>query len=386
MTSPCGHEHREHHSPFPPAEEDLYMDLVVATKITASTTADPAESAGPEIAQRIQDIQARLPGRWSSLTRTESQQVMGAFAAQYLSLPTSHPLFEHRHNDDKEHQDGHSCGKIHGPIRRRFDALEARVLGRISNRTAKAVAAAAFRLGALTVCPGDDIAAIGLQIHGAIAGHHETEHSHHEEQAVLPKPIQVVKEQSADTPKPQSSATEATPVRAKKRRAFALASVTLIALGFGLAGDHAETQDRQQSQTATSPLADRKESSLAKPSVPERFTSSVALHPGDTAWSLAEAKVATAGQVDSIAATNAIVSYMAYLNREDIADINHLKPNQTLQTPASLTVERIYKATVQADTDPQLAHYLTTINSQPTRHTPQLQEALPQLDAYLRSQ
>ena len=386
MASACEHHHTEHHDPFPPAEEDLYMDLVINAKSTSGAVA-PGEPAGPEVAQRIQDIQARLPRRWSSLTHTESNHVIGAFAAQYQSLPTSHPLFEHHHNHDKEHQNGHSCGKMHGPIRRRFDALETRVLGRISNRTAKAVAAAVFRLSALTVCPGDDIAAIGLQIHGAIAGHHETEHGHHEEQAILPKSIQAVKEQATDTPKPQPAGAEAAPVRAKKRRVLALASTALIALGFGVAGDHAETQNHQPSQTAIAPpLADHKQPPIAKPSVPEQYTNQIVVRPGDTAWALAETEVATVGHAHSVAVTNAIVSYMTYLNRSQVTAIDHLKPNQTLQTPTGDTIDRIYKAVTQADSDPQLARYLTTINNQATRYTPQLQEVLPQLDSYLRSQ
>lgn len=201
----CDHDHQGHqHNPFPPAEEDLYMKLVGG----AGEQAPEVTAAVPHaIEHRIADIQARLPRQWSILSPAVSTRVAQGFAAQYESLPTSHPLFEHQHSHDGDHQDSHSCGKVHGPLRRRFDALEAKVLDRISHRTAKAVAAAVFRLSALTVCPGDDIAAIGLQVHSAMAGHHEAEHGHHEEQAILPRKIRIEAEQHVSGPDDSDTAT-----------------------------------------------------------------------------------------------------------------------------------------------------------------------------------
>jgi len=196
----CSHTH-ETSEPFPPLEENLYISL---SRIVMRDKQPHHEAPVDEQnLEQLVTVEARLGDRWSKqMTTAQRAKVATLLSQQRSELPTSHPLFEQQHaHSSHTVEGGHSCGKLHGPLRRRFDALEAKVIGRISNHTAKAVAAAVFRLSALTVCPGDDIAAIGLQIHSAVAGHHEAEHSHHDEQAILPRSVRIETDQATQPPR-----------------------------------------------------------------------------------------------------------------------------------------------------------------------------------------
>jgi len=48
---------------------------------------------------------------------------------------------------------------------------------------------ALLRALSLVFCPGDDIAAIGLQLYGSVSGHAEVDT--HETKAILPNPVRV---------------------------------------------------------------------------------------------------------------------------------------------------------------------------------------------------
>lgn len=187
------HGAHEHTHPFPPEEENLLLSL-----------SDQWNNATLPIGQRLEadqvlalekqygitDIESRLGRRILPRQARGYTTVLQVFAEQHSSLPTTHPLFDHdshAHSHSSAHEGAHNCGKAHGPVRRRLDKLESTVLGRIGNKRVHAIAAAAFRLSALTLCPGDDIMAIGAQVYGSISGHVDSHGSHdHEEQAILP--------------------------------------------------------------------------------------------------------------------------------------------------------------------------------------------------------
>lgn len=70
--------------------------------------------------------------------------------------------------------------------------MEQRAL-RLKNKRVALVAAAAIRAGSLFFCPGDDIAAIGLQVYSSIGGNVTHEEGHHEENGILPSPVRIEK-------------------------------------------------------------------------------------------------------------------------------------------------------------------------------------------------
>lgn len=187
------HAH-DHAQPFPVAAENLLLDL--ARRARASKLEALADG---EINGDISEIKARLGDAYPALSASQEAGVAAAFAAEGDGLPTTHPRFEHSH----AHHDDEGCTKTHGPMRRVFDSFEHAVLGRVRNHRVKLVAALAFRGSALAICPGDDIAAIGLQLYGAFTGHTGHEHITAEQQAILPrKPYIVLRmgELSLDAP------------------------------------------------------------------------------------------------------------------------------------------------------------------------------------------
>ena len=199
------HTH-ETHEPFPAAEEDLFISLVRAAENTTVSPANLPKIIAPHVEARLTDVRARLGEKWHGPSDKQVREDIAAnFSQQYEGLPTSHPLFEGQPHDHT-HGD-HSCGKLHGPVRKQLDRLENAMLRRVRNHTARAIAAGVFRLSALTICPGDDILAIGLQVHSSIVGHHESEHEHHEEYAILPTRPRIVVElpaQREDEPTPDT--------------------------------------------------------------------------------------------------------------------------------------------------------------------------------------
>ena len=96
-------------------------------------------------------------------------------------------IYTHTHS---QHAHSHECGHSHGVIKERMDTLEQRAM-KLKNRRVALVAVAAIRAGSLFFCPGDDIAAIGLQVYSSIDGNITHEHSDHDESAVLPPPVRI---------------------------------------------------------------------------------------------------------------------------------------------------------------------------------------------------
>lgn len=91
---------------------------------------------------------------------------------------------------EHHHAHSHECGHSHGMVKERLDSIEQRAL-RLKNKRVALVAAAAIRAGSLFFCPGDDIAAIGLQVYSSIDGHATHEEGHHEENGILPPPVRI---------------------------------------------------------------------------------------------------------------------------------------------------------------------------------------------------
>ena len=94
------------------------------------------------------------------------------------------------HGYDQGHAHSHECGHSHGVIKERLGTMEQRAL-RLKNKRIALVAAAAIRAGSLFFCPGDDIAAIGLQLYSSIDGNVSHEEAHHDEYGVLPSPVRI---------------------------------------------------------------------------------------------------------------------------------------------------------------------------------------------------
>lgn len=192
LTSDCmehiHHDHtHEHHEPFAPAAESLLLDL--ATQARAGTLPVPDgldfdEVAALEQQYDIKNIKARLGDAYPNLDPLGEAAVAIAFAERVGALPATHGRYDHSHGHGDD-----GCGKTHGPVRRAMDTFEHKVLGRIRNQRVRLVAAAAFRGSSLILCPGDDLAAIGLQLYGAFTGHtgHDTHGDHAEHQAILPR-------------------------------------------------------------------------------------------------------------------------------------------------------------------------------------------------------
>ena len=94
------------------------------------------------------------------------------------------------HDHSHHHSHSHECGHSHGAVVERLGAMEQRAL-RLKNKRVALVAAAAIRAGSLFFCPGDDIAAIGLQVYSSIDGNVTHEEGRHEEGGILPSPVRI---------------------------------------------------------------------------------------------------------------------------------------------------------------------------------------------------
>ncbi|HWZ66017.1 MAG TPA: hypothetical protein VNX65_04505, partial [Patescibacteria group bacterium] len=191
------HNHEGHTSDeeqaFPPYEENLFISL--AKQARAGLLETPPDVSVEEIEElarryRIDDILERLGEREPPLKFGHYASTVLAFASGYHQLPPPPTRYEHDEHHHDVHNDSHDCGKIHGPVRRWLDRLESEMLSRIPNRRVQAMAAIALRLCSLSICPGDDIAAVGMQVYSAASGSsHEGERPEgkEEEKAVLPR-------------------------------------------------------------------------------------------------------------------------------------------------------------------------------------------------------
>lgn len=86
----------------------------------------------------------------------------------------------HTHHPD-------DCDHNHGQVARFVHALEHKAAH--SNLRLRRFMVAFLRALSLVFCPGDDIAAIGLQLYSSIDGHSDAHH--HETKAILPEPVRL---------------------------------------------------------------------------------------------------------------------------------------------------------------------------------------------------
>lgn len=201
-TSTTHHTAHNHQEVLPVFAETCLLNI--ANRIKHCGADDPHDL--PDIATvarldtqyNIAAIRARLGSAYPQLDFVQEAAAIMAFGNSYDKLPTMHPRFSHAHDHEHGHGHGHhTCGKMHGPIRRALETIEHKTLGHIRNRRAQLVAAMAFRASSLFICPGDDIAAIGLQTYSAFASHdhsHHQEHNHSDMPAILPRRPQLAKE------------------------------------------------------------------------------------------------------------------------------------------------------------------------------------------------
>lgn len=160
--------------------EDLYIRL--ADQARAALLRGAVEPVTEE-SEALHNTKLRLGASAPELDEQQQQLVNESFAAEYDMLPRRQEQHHHGH-------DHGGCGKRHDPLQRLFESVEHTATARLKHRRAKVAVALLFRAGLFTMCPGDDIAAIGLQVYGSVAGtqqenHHD--HEHDEVYAVLPR-------------------------------------------------------------------------------------------------------------------------------------------------------------------------------------------------------
>jgi hypothetical protein len=209
MSEHCTHHHdHNHHNKSYQDDgllalhaEDLYSAMLRRVRHNGWTSfaTEVSESSACQAARQ------RLGHQAAGMAIGQQHLVSQLFEDHYPALPRTE---EHHHAHGHDHG---PCGKRHGPLQRLVERIEHGTLTRVKHRRAKMAAALIFRAGLFTMCPGDDIAAIGLQTYSSIAGHHQ-EHDHHEahpeSQAILPRRPRVVVDLEAgyadvDMPRPE---------------------------------------------------------------------------------------------------------------------------------------------------------------------------------------
>lgn len=392
---------------FPADEENLLLDLLDELESgrlapRPSITAGEVEALEERYGFRV--VWQRLGVNAPNSGYAGYAAVVCAFGERYGGLPVSYARYEHAHAGH-DHE-GHDCGKIHGPLRRRLDRLEEKVLGKLGGKHSRAMAAAAFRLGALTFCPGDDILAVGAQAYGAVSGHMDSHGGQHEEVAVLPKRPRLDFELEEGTKKAKVSVPLDVPVahgelpatgigdvlrerlandgprqvaarnerlakeaetrperRRRRRRIVALGTLALAALGIG-------ASDTVHQASIPKPVA------LAPPSPPQAglhpgyaaaeipLTQPVKIKKGDSQWEIVHERIAKTLRRSDVPLVNITTAYTAALNAKSYPNPNAIVPGQTLQVPSPATLERFVGAMNHPKEAPGLARALRQLNMQ----------------------
>lgn len=172
--------------PFPPAAENALLRIsriAARGKLPLTAFADMPARTPQQPCDVTTAARQRLGKIYPVLSATQEAAVAYIFSKQWPQLPQTHARYDHGHQHD---HDDH-CSKAHGPLRKRIHNLERAVLRRIPHDKARILAALAFRGTALLFCPGDDIAAIGLQLYSAFGGSSGHTHIHDEPKATLPR-------------------------------------------------------------------------------------------------------------------------------------------------------------------------------------------------------
>jgi hypothetical protein len=346
----------------------------------------------------LSDIETRLGsnfcGRFASLTDAQKLAFIERFEAANDTLPYRHPRHKYadKHHHDHSHDEIHSCRTVVPGIgTRAVSWLEANLAKRTASKTLRTALALGSRAVLFAFCPGDDLAALGMQTIGALKGHTERHgHQHQEVPGVLPgRPridfeigkavislpadVPVRHDELPDTPagkilrehtlNPEASPglphrkplrvpapTQKLPEVRKpgkrfRLRAAAAGSAAMIGI---LAGD-AKQQDSVCAQQAAErlPASQPNES----PSAPqdqyhsEPLTECVMVAKGDSQWSLAEKRIReVTGKKTNAAITNVVTTISIASNKTSNPNPRLIYPGQCLQMPMPSTIKNIYEA------------------------------------------
>lgn len=425
LTSDCmehshDHNHHHHHShetgePFAPAAENLLLELAMQARdgsLYVRDMPDIGELHTLEEQFDIKNMRARLGDAYPDLGFMGEAAVIAAFARQADTLPTSHPRYDHSHGED----DG--CGKTHGPVRRTLDTFEQKVLGKIRNQRVRLVAAAAFRGSSLILCPGDDLAAIGLQLYGAFSGHtgHD-EHTHAEHMAILPgrpridmakgtavitslpldvavrhnempdtDPARAWRERTAD-PEPLVSAPEATatPERPRRWRRLALigaAAIAFVGGGFAVANASHEAPQPAAKVPAVAPQQGFGEApAQAGEDAPKsvQIMHAERAQKGDSQWGMVQDEVRQAlGKPGRTPLINALTHISVHANKGEVINVG-----EQVQLPTREVIIKINRAVQEPqNADPRLVADLRILNSQSEFGSAESHAAIERMQSY----
>lgn len=416
------HHHHDHHThesaePFAPAAENLLLDIALhvrAGEVRLSEMPDIGEIAELEERHDIKNLRARLGDAYPELGFMGEAAVISAYAGQASELPVSHPRYNHA--DDHEHDDG--CGKAHGPIRKAMESFERKVLGRIRNQRVRLVAAMAFRGSSLILCPGDDLAAIGLQVYGAFSGNagHD-DHGHAEHVAILPRgpridlakgtavisslPLDIPvrhadmpdtpehkawKERTLDPelpprqPKPERVKTKERPSRLRRLALVGMAAAAFAGV-FTASGTHGE----KSNPIAGTPNVGVAEVPPAQPEIKEVPAAPVVLREatvqkGDSQWELIEQDVRdTLGHDGRTPLVNALAHISVQANKGEVID-----PGQKIWLPADTVIRAVHDAVTNPGTaNAKLVGDINILNAQDSFASPQAAAAASRIMAYV---
>ncbi|HET9411583.1 MAG TPA: hypothetical protein VFO38_01945 [Candidatus Saccharimonadales bacterium] len=170
--------------------ETLLLD--VARTTVKRTNFQPAPATSPHHAESIlyaRKARKRLGPVLPNLTRSQLKLTYTLFACEF-----SRHIATQRTKPNPQYIQTHAhgrCCKRHGPLRWLLTQAETTVQGKLRRSNINRIAALLLRAGSLVCCPGDDIAAIGLQVYGSISGHVSESHGHTDMLAILPSPVQM---------------------------------------------------------------------------------------------------------------------------------------------------------------------------------------------------
>ncbi|HKX73340.1 MAG TPA: hypothetical protein VJM32_04970 [Candidatus Saccharimonadales bacterium] len=416
-----GHDHHDDSAEaFAPAAENLLLGLAgraQAGRLDLTELPGIDELAEIEAHYDIANIKARLGDAYPALGFGQEAAVIAAFAQNYAELPTEHARYAHDHHDNHEHHDG--CGKTHGPIRKAMESFERKVLGRIRNQRVRMVAAAAFRGSSLILCPGDDLAAIGLQVYGAFTGHTGHDHEHAEHQAILPRRPRIdfgkgtaIISLPLDTPLPHGELphtpagdlvrgmtldpeppqllpeSAAQPERPRRLRKVALLGLAAAAFaGIFMAGTQGDAPGGREHPVAAAPGEVPPPPKVESEPLPEpapAILRTVTAKKGDSQWAMVERQTRqTLGRKGRVPLINALTHFAAYHNADVAPRPGSINDGQEVDLPTDAVIRAFNKALEDpAQADPRLVADVRKLNEQAGYNSPGAVEVLKGMEGY----
>lgn len=366
------HEHEHHHGhDLDPQDdgvlalhaEDLYLRL--ADQARTSLMTNVVTSAAEE-SETLRNTKQRLGERVPRLDEQQQRLVNRAFTANYDTLPRR----------EEEHHHGHDhggCGKRHGPLQRLLEKAEHTTISRLKHRRAKVAVGMLFRAGLFTMCPGDDIAAIGLQVYDSVAGgqqEHHAEHEHAEVYAVLPRRPRLTVDLDAgkarvdlpldnavshkqlprnavgnavrniidDAPQVEPSPKPRNPeVRRRRSRVAAIGLLAVAAFGGLVSADSIEKPSTRESVQHAQPHTPI-EKPLPTASTPpqSRSYASVETHrvaAGESQWNIARQRLIEVDLPVTNSKIQRVAQYIAKINKSTVKNPDYIQPGQSLDVP-----------------------------------------------------